>query len=420
MTAGLADFEAQLKDFYADGRPQLQAYKNHPFLRLLRKRTDWTGYLHEVPVWYDAAQAIGSDFSTVINDKGAGKHVRFAIPQSKIYGVASIDRSTMVRSEGGSARAFLSAGVSEIDGVLDALGNDISHKIFRTRASVRGRIGSLSSVGGTNNVVTLTNREDITHFSVGQRLVASDGSAAAGATVDTTVLEVAAVDRSAGTIRLVAEGTTTAANVATDWGADAATNNDYLHRAGDVTASSNTLGFAGLEAWCPATAPTSGDSFFGVDRSVDTDRLAGKRLSATGYEVNDALMEMGRLLYEDGKKMTHAVLNPSQMIQLVRELENKVVYDDALTKQVGTDVIKVHTGAGATRVFQDPACPVNVGWAMDASQLYLVSARAMPHIFDEDSRMLREASADAYEVRMGGYGNLACKQPGSLGRIAFS
>ena len=417
MTADFADFSPQLKDFYADGRPELVAYDNHPTLRLLRKRYDWTGALHEVPVWYEAAQAVGHDFSTVIGDKAAGKHIRFAVSTVDYYGVASIDRLTMKRSAGANARAFLSAATSEIDGVLSVLGNRISHELFRDPAAVLGRISAVASVNGTNDQLTLTNREDVTQFAVGMRLVASDGSAAAGATVDTTVLEVASIDRDAGTMLLVDEGTSTSANITTDWGADAATNNDYLHRAGDVTSTSNSLGMSGFEAWCPATAPTSGDSFFGVDRSVDATRLAGNRIDVSAFEIGDALLEAQRRQYEDGNKISHFALNPSQFLRLVRELENKVMFDESLSKRIGTEAIIVGSGA---RVYQDPSCPVNVGWGFDNSKHYMCSVGKLPEIFDEDFKMLRESNADAYEVRMGGYGNYCNKQPGTLIRLAFA
>jgi hypothetical protein len=44
-----------------------------------------------------------------------------------------------------------------------------------------------------------------------------------------------------------------------------------------------------------------------------------------------------------------------------------------------------------------------------------------PHILDLDGNsMLREASADAYEVRVGFYGNVACVAPGWNCRIKLA
>ena len=37
----------------------------------------------------------------------------------------------------------------------------------------------------------------------------------------------------------------------------------------------------------------------------------------------------------------------------------------------------------------------------------------------DNNRMLRESAADAYEVRMGYYGNVACNAPGYNCRVAL-
>jgi len=51
----------------------------------------------------------------------------------------------------------------------------------------------------------------------------------------------------------------------------------------------------------------------------------------------------------------------------------------------------------------------------------LNSLGAAPHILDLDgNRMLREANNDAYEVRVGFYGNLSCNAPGYNSRVALA
>ena len=59
--------------------------------------------------------------------------------------------------------------------------------------------------------------------------------------------------------------------------------------------------------------------FQGVDRSVDTDRLAGIRIDGTSLTMSEAFIDAGQRLREAGKRPDHIFCNPVRFGQLVKE-----------------------------------------------------------------------------------------------------
>jgi hypothetical protein len=54
-------------------------------------------------------------------------------------------------------------------------------------------------------------------------------------------------------------------------------------------------------AWCPSTAPSASEDFFGVDRSIDAVRLGGNRKDCTGLTYRQALITCGRIAASEGQ-----------------------------------------------------------------------------------------------------------------------
>lgn len=71
---------------------------------------------------------------------------------------------------------------------------------------------------------------------------------------------------------------------------------DYLFWEG-----TRNLAYKPQFAWNPQAAPTTGDSFFGVDRSIQPVRLAGNRQNCTGLTYRQALIKAGRKAASEGQ-----------------------------------------------------------------------------------------------------------------------
>src|SRR5690606_14920232 len=131
------------------------------------------------------------------------------------------------------------------------------------------------------------------------------------------------IDRSEGALWLSDTRGGSAVNVTSDGSWDVS---DSLHRYGDITTSSDTLGIAGIAEWVPETAPGS-TAFFGVNRAVDSDKLGGIRVDGSGLNMEDALVNAGMRAFEAGADITHFVMNPLRFGYLIKDVNSKLVRD---------------------------------------------------------------------------------------------
>jgi len=217
-----------------------------------------------------------------------------------------------------------------------------------------------------------------------------------------TVATVASVDRDSGIITLDAA-------VDAAWIADS-----YIFAEGDD--ANNTTArrkVAGLADWIPSTAPTSGDNFFGVDRSVDTTRLAGLRFDASALTPEEAVIRtLVRLSREDGDP-SHFIVNHADWQNIVTSLGSKVQTEYMSSGEIGFNSIKVYGPKGSVPVLADQDCPSGRGYALTMDTFKLYSLGPAPRLFDFDgNEMLRIYNADAYEARIGYFAQTACDAPG--------
>jgi hypothetical protein len=71
-------------------------------------------------------------------------------------------------------------------------------------------------------------------------------------------------------------------------------------------------------------------------------------------------------------------------------------------------------------VLADRDCPEDLMYMLDMSTWGYYSLKEPVMLLDQDgNKMLRESSADACEVRIGGYAQLGCVAPGANGVLVF-
>ena len=179
---------------------------------------------------------------------------------------------------------------------------------------------------------------------------------------------------------------------------------------------------SGLQAWVPSSTPSS-DAFFGVNRTADSTRLGGNRSDGSAKPIEEALIDGLSLAARNGGTPSHVFCDYGTYANLEKALGSKVQYDkvSASDAEVGFTSLKIHGPAGTVDVIPDVNCQPNVAWALQMDTWSLNSLGEAPQILDLDgNNMLRESSADAYEVRIGFYGNVACNAPGYNTRIALA
>tara|TARA_R100000664_G_scaffold22335_1_gene31799 strand:+ start:8433 stop:9686 length:1254 start_codon:yes stop_codon:yes gene_type:complete len=397
-----------LKQHYKKERIKEMVYKNNPLLALMPKYESFGGENLSVPIIVGGPQRRSATFSNGQADNSSTSNVKkFLLERVRDYSFASITHEA-IRASQGNADAFVRYATMEIDGAIHALKRSIAVAMYRDGSGAIGQQSTTASDPQGAKLITLENPEDISNFEVGMKIVFAESKT--GALLSNVgTKEIDSVDRSAGTF-------TVKVNLHND--ADAG---DYIFQLGDAHAGVDFKKIRGLEAWCPASAPSSA-SFFGVDRTSDVTRLGGNRYDGSALPIEEALIEGLSLCARNGGTPSHVFMHYKNYAQLEKALGSKVQYDKVSSSDssVGFTSMKIHGPAGTVDVIPDVNCQADVAWGLQLDTWSLNSLGAAPQILDLDSnKLLRESTADAYEVRCGAYMQIGCTAPGWNVRIAL-
>lgn len=408
MSLDMTSFDAALKQHYTDDRVLDMVYKDNPLFALIAKMENFGGKNLPIVLIYGNPQGRSKTFTNA-QTRGAATNTLvqdFVLTRTRDYSIATVDNETLEASKG-NANAFMEAATTEIDGAINSLTRSLAVGMYRTSAASIGQVSAEPAEAAL--VVTMQSKNDISNIELGQIIniwsALSGGSQRSSDGADLS-WEVTAVDRDAGTFTLDdtydSSGTIAAG--------------DYIFVEGD-----RGLGLAGLEDWCPATAPTS-TPFFGVDRSVDTQRLGGIRYDGSADPIEEALIEGASRAARQGAKVDHAFISYDKYADLEKALGSKVQYVDLkMTAEVGFRGIMINGPKGPIKVIPDQNCPDDVAWMLQLNTWKLYSLGKAVRVIDTDGlSMLRQAAADGVEVRYGFYGNVGCRGPGYNCRVKLS
>jgi hypothetical protein len=396
---------AALKELYDGQVVENLVYADNPFLAMLKKNTDFGGKYKPIPIITGVSQGRSSTFSNAQGNQSPVQIESFLLTRASDYSIATIDNQTMLASRT-DKMAFLEGAKLVIDGAIRSITLSISSAIFRTGTGSIGQIsGSVSS-----GVITLSNPNDVVQFEINQVLQAN---ATDGGTPRAALGYVVAVNRSSGTVTVSATAMGGAAGSPSGW-----TSGDYLLVQGDLN-----LKPKGLAGWLPATAPSSGDNFFGVDRSVDTTRLAGVRYNGSTQSIEEALIDASSLLAREGGKPNKCITNFASYSALEKALGAKVQYIDAKgPANIAFRGILVNGANSQIEVFPDRNCQPQTAYLLQMDTWALECLGDAPQIlrYGDGLEMLRVANADAGEVRVGAYYQLRTNAPGWNANVSLS
>ena len=400
MALNMTTFAAALKQHYTDEKIENMVYKDNPLLAMLSKYEDFGGDNLKLPVKYGIPQGRSATFSDAVANKTNSQLKAFLLTRVANYSIASIANETIEASKG-NANAFIEAATFEIDGAIESATRSLAIGLFRDGGGAIGQVDT--TVAGVT--LTLVTAQNITNFEVGMQV--DFYSASTGGTIRAGgPLTIDSVNRDAGSMVFATSMTNISGITATD---SIVPEGDY------------DLMVKGLDAWLPSTAPTSGDSFFGVDRSADSTRLAGIRFDASSLPLEEGLIGAAARVAREGGKPDTCFVNYSNFADLEKALGSKVSYVDVkINPEIGFRGILIHGPRGPIKVIPDQNCPNNVAYMVQMDVWKLYSLGKAPKILDSDGlKFLRESTADAVEARIGYYAQLGCRAPGWNVRIAL-
>lgn len=410
---------AALKELYTgDDYMKDLVYKKNPLLALMPKDESPSGFAGKyipVPLVYGTPQGRSATFSNAQGNQTPPSLASFFVYRVSNYQLVTITNELLEATKD-DAGAFVDEAKLNMDTGFRNISNDLAHDLFLPITSERGQISSIST-----GVITLVDTGTVVNFEVGMVLTTySVSSQTPTISTGSNLGYVIAVNRSAGTVTVSATAGG-AAGTPTNW----STSFKYIAQDGDITFASNGLRSAsgsllkvsGLPCWIPTTAPTSGDSFWGVDRSTDVTRLAGVRFDGSSETIEEALVDGAALVAREGGQPDMCFMNFTSYAALEKSLGSKVQYVDV--KHEEADIafagIRIHAPYGPITVVPDRSCPSQTAYLLSMDTWKLRSLGRVPHILTyglEGLEGLRVGTADALEIRIGYYANLICNAPG--------
>ena len=399
-----------LKEHYKAERVKAMTYEHNPLYALMPKYEKFGGDGMPVPLIVTGPQRRSATFGTGQANLSTSVMRQFFLTRVKDYSFAAIQHEA-IRASAGNADAFVRYASNEIDGAIHSLKRSLAVAMYRDGSGQIGTINSSNPADGATSF-TLATPADIVNFEVGMDIVfAADGTSALRSGGAETIT---AVDRVAGTISCTALHADVAAG-------------DAVFQSGDYVSASDRLKIRGLEAWVPESSSTltasATKTLFGVDRSVDTTRLGGNRFDGSALPIEEALIEGASLVAREGGAPDHIFMDFASYSNLEKALGSKVQYDKVSTSDasIGFDALVLNGPRGHMKVIPDHNAQPNVAWMLQMNTWTLNSLGAAVSILDLDGQnMLRVTDADAYETRIGFYGNVSCNAPGYNCRVKLA
>jgi len=422
-----ADNVQVLKELYTDDSWVMKdlVYVGNPALALLPKDESADGMggkSFPVPVLYAPPQGRSATFATAQSNQTAPSLGEFYVTTISNYQLVTIDNRFMEATRT-NVSAFMDGATMNVNSGIMNITMDLAHDLFNDGSGSRGTsgLGNGTQTSGTG-VIVLDNAAQAVQFWPGMSLVSySVSGTTATQSTGANVAYVIAVDPSAGTVT-VSTSQGGSGGLPSGW----STSFPYLAVQGDVNfasgglASSLMLKLAGFGAWIPATAPGSGDMFFGQNRSVAPTSLAGNRFNGSNETIEEALIDAAAQVaqvrtaagYPD-----YCFMNFTSYAALIKTLGSRVQYVDVKHDEIDISFegIQVITAYGKITVLPDRNCPAQTAYLITMKTWKLRTLGRAPKILVygsyDSNQGLRVGTADAVEIRIGYYGNLTCNGP---------
>jgi len=425
------NFYAAYKHTYGPKRIEPIVYKNKPFFRDARKVDDFEGDSYMHTIMYEDPDSGSTSITTALNQADtSSRSARFAIWRGREYQALQLSAEE-VRASRSDMGSLLRKKDYETRRIIDRMAYRIDVALHNGGSGILASFTTPASLTGVTQI-TLDVNAMCVRFAVGMTLQLSttnpvDGTAAAlmngGATA-----KIVAIQRS--TTQGIPTVLTMDQNLSTWAPALATTTQYFLLRAGDgVGFGQNVLngGVSGLKCWLPAPPPigtpfttrlAANDSFWGYNRNVDPQRLAGCTYQAQpGEKYQVSFQNAGQELYvngggnEDDKMFLY--VSPVDYTGFSLELGPQVRYADVDDAGTGFKRMKVRTQAGDLTLTADPQIEPGLFYIMDKDAYYIKTLDTVPHLDEQDGLTgLRTAAADAQQMRWRAWYQLVFDDPG--------
>lgn len=366
---------AIFKTWYAEEKMENLLFRNSPVLRDIKKKRIG-GEEYAFASMYGAGGNISASYTkAVANAANNSKNAKFKVTPGKLFSAYNVTQQEILASKDNKG-AFIDAQVNRFFAGNENIRKGMAAALYGMGYGEVGTIDGAVTAGDSTLVVD--SYSTAIKLDVGAVIQVTDGTLASD-TLFSTEYEVTKVDGLTVTISPVA--------------ADAFVDGAYICFAGGRSGSTPLFPI-GLGGWVPTVANRTGatwdtyigTSFFGVDRSVNPNKLAGSfvlRDSGASEKYNSALTRGVQALRRAGGVPNMIVLNDEDWATIQSEIAAETSgYQQVNTSSkgskkenvVGFDKIKFSFSSNFIEyVYDDPYCPKGTAYVLDMEVIDFVS-----------------------------------------------
>ena len=358
-----ASILAMLKVYYKKEGIENLLFRNSPLLKKIKKERV-EGKEQRFAAMYARGGAAGGDF-TVAKAAAAtvAQTAEFCVTPGQLFSVYTMNAKEVAASRS-NAGAYMRVGGAKMFAASESFRKTLAAALY---GSGYGELCEVSSADGVaftaSTPTTITLPEDaVMKIDVGSVLLVKATKSTAEASAKNT-LTVNAINGT--TVTVTPSGDTDAAQ------------HDIISLKGSMNSSSPILPI-GLDGWLPVYKKRSGESwagfiddlFFGVDRSVNPDRLAGaffdntSAASAAIQTKKYAVTQLIKKLRRQGSLCDMIVMNDDDFLAFSQEIETtNTFFTQTSTKEkknatVGfSDISAAFSTNYVENIIDDPYCP---------------------------------------------------------------
>lgn len=349
--------EGLLKRLYPFNRIMDLSARKNPFFNMVKKNSNGGGEAISVPLQVTGASNFTPTFSVAQGNPSIPQVKKFLFTGVTNFGLVEVQGDTL-RSAKGDAQAIMNvvklAGDRQLSGFTNRLGT-------LCMATGNGELGTMTAI--SSGVITLASKAEVSRFPIGTVLQAADANFA---NPPAALGYVISSDVGASTIT-ISDTAGGSAATPTGWSTSYPKLCQYGARGGE---------FKGVGAWVPSTAPTGGDSFGGLDRSLYGSVASGIRFSGSGLPMKSALIQCAELAVNEGASPEYAFVNPTDYASLVDSLGTYVRYNTVkpFDATVSFEGVVVATSDGSVTVLADRSVNKGTCYLLDMNTWELFSA----------------------------------------------
>lgn len=356
-----ASILAMLKVYYKDGVENLM-FRNSPVLKKIKKERV-EGKTQNFSAMYGRGGAVGGDFLVAKNNAATvSKAVEFAVEPGQLFSVYTMN-SKEVQASQTKRGAYMKIAGAKMFAASESFRKTLAAALYGTGYGEICMAPAATFVASTDIDITLPDYA-IMAIDIGSQL---EVKATLNSSAKKVTLTVVAIDGN----KVKVTPDTSVSVVETD----------YVCLAGSVDGTKPLLP-VGLAAWLPTKRTNLSTSFFGVDRSIAKDRLAGAFYDASAIDekMSVSVQKLIQKCRRQGSQADLIIMNDADFLKFASEIEaTNTYFTQTSTKakreaNVGFDKFSASFSTNyIENIVDDPYCPEGRFYVLDSEYVALWS-----------------------------------------------